>query len=152
MLLVSSAVLLVAGVNPSSTWTSFPLFQQGFILIYSLIVAALWHAPIYGWLLLVSGFVRRAAFLWAILPLFVISVFEKVTFDTFYFASMIWQRLSGFAAEAFAYNSHGKDTIYSLAQLTPGKYLAAPGLWIGLLFAAIFLAAAIHLRRYRGAL
>ncbi len=40
----------------------------------------------------------------------------------------------------------------SLTQLTPGKFLSSPGLWIGLLFAAAFLSAAIRLRRYRGPL
>ena len=37
----------------------------------------------------------------------------------------------------------------SLTQLTPGKFLSTPGLWIGLAVAAAFLAAAIRLRRYR---
>ena len=36
-----------------------------------------------------------------------------------------------------------------LAQITPGRFLSNPGLWIGLAFAAVFLAAAVRLRRYR---
>jgi len=36
--------------------------------------------------------------------------------------------------------------------LTPLTYLSTPGLWLGLIFAAVFLAAAIRLRRYRGPL
>jgi hypothetical protein len=36
-----------------------------------------------------------------------------------------------------------------LAQITPGKFLSSPGLWIGLVFAVVFLAAAVRLRRYR---
>jgi hypothetical protein len=61
-------------------------------------------------------------------------------------------RLFGFAAEAFAFNPIAHEqhnvAIESVAQLTPGRYLATPGLWIGLLFAAAFIAAAIRLRRY----
>jgi hypothetical protein len=34
-------------------------------------------------------------------------------------------------------------------QLTPGKFLSSPGLWIGLVFALALLAAAVRLRRYR---
>ena len=34
--------------------------------------------------------------------------------------------------------------------LTPGLFLTTPGLWFGLLFAAVFLLAAVRLRRYRG--
>jgi hypothetical protein len=37
-----------------------------------------------------------------------------------------------------------------LAQLTPGKFLMTPGLWIGLIVAAGFVIAAIRLRRYHG--
>jgi hypothetical protein len=37
-------------------------------------------------------------------------------------------------------------------QLTPFKYLSTPGLWIGLVLAAVFVAAAVRLRRYRGPL
>ena len=43
--------------------------QMSLMLLYHLVtVHVLWHAPIYGWLLLVSGWARRAAFLWAVLP------------------------------------------------------------------------------------
>ena len=45
--------------------------------LYGLIALALWHAPIYGWLLLVSGWARRATFPWAVLPLLAICVVEK---------------------------------------------------------------------------
>jgi ABC-2 type transport system permease protein len=58
--------------------------------------------------------------------------------------------LMGFAPEAFAFNPHGKESINSMTQLTPGNYLSTPGLWIGLVFTAAFIFAAIRLRRYRG--
>src|SRR5438067_1168463 len=66
MLLWSSVVLLTSGLA-GTTWTRFNLLEQSLILLYSLIALALWHAPIYGWLLLVSGWARRATFLWAVL-------------------------------------------------------------------------------------
>ena len=37
-----------------------PLFEMELVLLYSVIVIALWHAPLYMWLLLVSGWARRA--------------------------------------------------------------------------------------------
>src|SRR3982075_3108780 len=97
MLLRSSANLLVHGVSPATTWAHFPVFQNWLVLLYGLIALSLWHAPIYGWLLLVSGWVRRATFLWAILPLLAISIFEKITFGTSYFGSFVKDRLMGFA-------------------------------------------------------
>ncbi len=147
MLLISTVALLPSGLA-TTTWANFNLFRQSLILLYGLIAIALWHAPIYGWALLVSGWVRRATFLWAVLPLLAIGFFEKITFNTSYFASMLKDRLLGFAPEAFAFNAH---TIGSVA-LTPGKYLSSSGLWIGLIFAAAFVAGAIRLRRYRGPL
>jgi hypothetical protein len=47
---------------------------------------------------------------------------------------------------------HRSVAIDSLVQLTPGRYLSTPSLWLGLVFAVISIAAAIRLRRYRGPL
>jgi ABC-2 type transport system permease protein len=150
MLLMSSANLLTHGMSPATTWAHFPMIQNWIVMLYGLVAIALWHAPIYGWLLLVSGWARRATFLWAVLPFIVIEIFEKITFDTAYVASMLKHRLMGFAPHAFGFHGQGHPTIDSLSQLTPGTYLSSAGLWLGLLFAAAFIAAAVRLRRYRG--
>ena len=152
MLLITSANLLMHGMSPATTWAHFPVFQNWLVFLYGLIAIALWHAPIYGWLLLVSGWARRATFLWAVLPFIVIQIFEKITFNTSYIASILKHRLTGFAPHAFGFHDDGHPTIDSLSQLTPGTYLTSPGLWIGLLVAAAFFAAAVRLRRYRGPL
>jgi ABC-2 type transport system permease protein len=148
MLLISTVALLPSGLA-STTWTNFNLFRQSLVLLYGLVAIALWHAPIYGWALLVSGWVRRATFLWAVLPLLAIGFFEKITFNTSHFAAMLGNRLMGFAPEAFDFQPHHGVAIDSL---TPGRYLSTPDLWIGLAFAAAFIAAAVRLRRYRGPL
>ncbi|PYL45791.1 MAG: ABC transporter permease [Verrucomicrobia bacterium] len=88
MLLISSAVLMPSGLA-GTTWANFNLFRQSIVLLYGLIVIALWHAPIYGWAVLISGVARRATFLWAVLPPLAIGIFEKVTFNTSYFTSML---------------------------------------------------------------
>ena len=152
MLLETSVALMVHGVSPATTWAHVPVFQNWLVLLYGLVALALWHAPIYGWLLLVSGWARRATFLWAVLPLLAIGIFERITFGTSYFGAFVKHRLFGFAPDAFDFQGRGHPTISSLAQLTPGRYLSSPSLWIGLLFAAAFLAAAVRLRRYRGPL
>jgi ABC-2 type transport system permease protein len=148
MLLWTSVLLITHGMSPASTWTNVPFFRGCLILLYGLTAIALWHAPIYGWALLFSGWARRATFLWAAVPLLATGFFEKMTFGTSYFVSMLKDRLLGFAPEAFAFNAHSIDC----PQLTPVRYLGTPGLWIGLIFAAVFVFAAIRLRRYRGPL
>src|SRR5215471_1038833 len=153
MLLMSSAVLLATGAGVTTLWARLPLFQMQLVLLYGLIVLALWHAPIYAWLLLVSGWARRAAFLWAVLPLVAISVFEWIAFHTSYFGSLMHDRVGGFVAHAFALRQPGSGPLdphfIPLALIAPGKFLSTPGLWLGLAVAAIFLALAVRLRRYR---
>jgi len=152
MMLWTSALLITHGMSPSSTWTYVPLIQNAFVLLYGLAAIVLWHAPIYGWALLVSGWARRATFLWAVVPLLAISIFEKITFNTSHFGALVKDRVLGFAPEAFNFQARSGVAIDSLAQLTPGRYLSTPGLWLGLLFAAVCVAGAIRLRRYRGPL
>jgi ABC-2 type transport system permease protein len=150
MLLLSILVLLVSG-GVGTLWAHLPLFQMELVLLYALIVIALWHAPLYAWLLLVSAWARRATFLWAVLPLLAISVFEWTVFHTSHFANLLHNRLLGFAWDAFNFTTADGSPVdlhfIPLSLVTPGKFLSRPGLWIGLIFAAIFLAAAVRLRR-----
>ena len=148
-LLVSSIVLLIGGVSPATTFAHVPLFQLWIAMVYSWIAVVLWHAPIYSWLLLVSAAARRATFLWAVLPLVGLGVFERVAFGTTYVGDFVRYRLVGWFFHAFAIPA--KDSVVEpLAQLTPGRYLVTPGLWLGLIFAAACLMGAARLRRHRG--
>src|SRR5437588_6452997 len=53
MVLETGVVLIFHGMSPGTTWAHVPMFQNWLVLLYGLIAIALWHAPIYGWLLLV---------------------------------------------------------------------------------------------------
>jgi ABC-2 type transport system permease protein len=150
MLLFSSAALLGKGLSVGTLWTQAPLFPMSLMLLYHLVtVHVLWHAPFYGWFLLVSAWARRAAFLWAVLPIIAIGFAEKIAFNTSHFASFLLNRLSG-GAEAVTIA--GSMPIHPGIHLTLGRYLTTPGLWIGLAFTALCLAAAVQLRRQRGPL
>ncbi len=148
MLLLSSAVLLGSGLGVATLSGHVPLFQMWGMLLYHLVtVHALWYAPIYAWLLMVSAWARRAPFLWATLPLLAIAVVEKIAFNTSHFAAMLANRISGDAA---AVSMPGMLPMDPMTHLTPGHFLSSPGLWIGLIVAAVFLATAVRLRHYRG--
>jgi len=147
MLLLSSAVLLGNGLSADMLWTHVHLFPMSLMLLYHLItVHVLWHAPFYGWLFLISAWARRAAFLWAVLPIIAIAFVEKIAFNTSHFATFLGDRLGG-GAEAMTLP--GSMPIDPGVHITLGRYLGTPGLWIGLAFTAICLAAAVQLRRYR---
>jgi ABC-2 type transport system permease protein len=161
MLLVNSAGRLAIGLSPALLWSQLPLFQMEVVLLYGFATQALWYAPIFAWLLLVSAWARRTPFLWAVLPPLALSVVERIAFNTHYIAMLLAHRLFGGFGAAFvesAQNSaraHGMAKVgpnipmVGLSQLDPGKFLSSPGLWFGLIVAALLLAGAIWLRRYR---
>jgi ABC-2 type transport system permease protein len=149
MLLLSSVVLLATGGEVAALWAHLPILQMSLLTLYHLLTAhALWPAPVYCWLLLVSGWARRATFLWAALPIIAIGGLEKIAFNTTHFAALVGGRFIGNAAaitstpDVFPANP--------MTHITPIAFLSAPDLWIGLAVAAIFLAAAVRLRRYQG--
>jgi len=146
MLVVSTTVLVGSGINPVVLWSRLPFVQMPLALVYCLIAIALWHAPIYAWLLLVSGWAKRATFLWAIMPWLVLAAFERGAFGTSAVGKFLQSRLIGWFAQAVEPRTPGHSP---LASLTPGTFLSTPGLWIGLAFAALFLAAAVRMRRNR---
>jgi len=120
-------------------------------MLYGLIAIRALACTIYGWLLLVSGWARRATFLWAVLPLIVIQIFEKITFNTSYFGSLLKHRLMGFAPHAFGFHGEGHPTIDSLVQLTPEDTWQCRSLAWAISRGGIPVAA-VRLRRYRGPL
>jgi ABC-2 type transport system permease protein len=148
MWLVSSIVLAGNDSNVATLWTRVSLFQMSLGLLYHLVtVHIIWHAPIYSWMILVSSWARRAAFLWAVLPFVAICFVEKIVFNTSYFANMLIYRMAG-GSEALA--MPGRMPIGPETHFTPVHYLVSPGLWIGLALTAVLLWAAVQVRRRQG--
>ena len=148
MLVLSSAVIQRSGVTAGMLWSQLSLFHQWHILFVHLVTGhGLWYAPIYAYLLLISAWARRAPFLWATLPLIAVGGAEKIAFNTSYFAAVLGGRIMGGPSldGATAGTKMEAMTPFTFTQLVSG-----PGLWIGLLVAAAFLAGAIRLRRHRG--
>ncbi len=140
-------LVMTSGVLPTQ-WQELRLGQMTIVMAYGVAVHALWYAPIYAWLLLVSAWARRAALLWAVLPVFAVIIAENIALNTSWFASAMRYRLLGAMTEAFKRNALNTP-ITELSQLEPARFLANQNLWLGLAFAAAFIAAAIYLRRRR---
>ena len=148
MLLWHSVILLGSGLSVAPLWTHLSLPQTSLMLLYHLVtVHMLWYAPIYCWMLLVSAWARRAAFLWALLPVLAILAVEKITFNSMHFGNWLMYRLTG-SAEA-VHMASGGTPMDPFTHITLGRFLSTPGLWLGLIVAAAFLFAAARLRRYR---
>lgn len=149
LVLLSTPILLGNRVSPVRLWTEFRFFEGLVIMLYGLTVHALWFAPIHGWLMLISAWAKRAPLLWAVLPLLAVSAVERMVFSTSEFMRMLQYRVTGAMTEAFAFRGKSGGDIDRLWQLDPSRFLTRPGLWVGLAFAAVCLAAAVRLRRYR---
>jgi ABC-2 type transport system permease protein len=148
MLLLSSLVLLAKGLSVATLWTQLQLHQTLLMLLYHLVTAhMLWYAPFYAWLLLVSAWARRTPFLWAVLPPLAVGIFERVAFHTSHFADFLNYRIGGGSDDVSS--MMGSFPFHPGMHLSPGAFLVSPGLWIGLAFAAAFLAGAVRLRRNR---
>jgi ABC-2 type transport system permease protein len=148
MVLIGSAVRLVTGLNVAELWSdpvSFLHFSS-ILLYHILLVHGLWYLPIYGWLLLVSAWAPRAPLLWAVLPPFVIYGVEKLSFNTSHFLGLLQERFLGPSSHAAGATKNMPMT----DQLIPHHFFSEPGLWIGMAVGAVFIAAAVRLRRYRG--
>lgn len=148
MLLLSSAILAASGQSVSALWDVMSFPRMSAMLLYHLVtVHALWQAPFFGWLLLVSAWARRTPFLWAFLPPIAICYLEKIIFNTTHLLALVTDRIGG-GMEALV--ASGTFPMDPMTQLTPMQFLAAPGLWIGLAITAACLAGAARLRHYRG--
>jgi ABC-2 type transport system permease protein len=150
MLLLSSIVMPASGMSAATLWRELSIVHMWRLLLYHLLLAhALWPFPVYCWLLLVSGWARRATLLWAALPVVAIGGIEKLIFRTSYFAAMVGTRLIGGNAPIDVTPGSMFPT-GPMTHVTPGRFLSTPALWIGLAVAAVFLTAAVRLRRYQG--
>ena len=144
LLMVTNLVLLGKGFSLVPFWSELNFIPRVFVMFYGLTVHALWFAPIYGWLLLISAWARRAPLVFAVVPVLGLLAVEKMAFGSSLVLSLVKYRFGGAIKTAFDFRKGGE-----LSELTPLTFLTAPGLWFGLLFAAAFIAAAIKLRRNR---
>jgi len=149
MLLMSSAALLASGLSVTTLWSRLSILHTWLMLLFHFFgIHGLWQAPIYGWLLLISGWARRVPILWAALPPLAIGFAEKVAFNTTHFGALIGNRFTG-GSEGTAIMAQ-RRTMDTMNFHAPAHFFINPGLWIGLALTAAFLAAAVLLRRYRG--
>ena len=130
---------------------------------YLFVIQSLWYLPYYGWLLLVSAFANRALLLWASLPPLALIWLEHAGLGTNHVAELLGRRFVGFMEEGLdgqgvsEVTRHGDgDTNITIdasgdiwGALDPVGLIASPGLWGGIAVAALFVAGAIWLRRYR---
>jgi ABC-2 type transport system permease protein len=137
------------------SWDTVAWLKVQGLMLYGLLVSALWYAPMAAFLLLVSAWARRNVFLWASLPPVIAIVIERHAFGTRY-----TQRLLEYRSWSGLWNtllsqpiSPESGRVVSLADLFDNTSMSRAflniDLWLGLAVAAAFVFAAIRIRRYR---
>jgi ABC-2 type transport system permease protein len=154
ILLLSTLILAAAGVSAATPWTVGSVAGEGVVLLYSWITLTLWLSPIYGWLMLVSVWAKRGPFLWAVLPFLALCLLEQLAFHTTRLLHLLAVRITGSEEAAFVTRSPAEKAAgvlpaLGLDRIDAGKFLANPGLWLGLVVFAACLAACVWLRRRR---
>lgn len=152
LLALTSLIWLANGFDPRLMWAGIDLPFLWVVLGYGLTFMTLWHAPAVGWLLLVSAWARRVPFLWAIAPLAAIAIVEHLAFRGGSGLTPLKHRIVGGFQGPFSVGSRGEAPVTTLADLDPARLYGQPDVWLGLVVAALFLFAAIRLRRSRGAI
>ena len=149
MLVWSTIVLLLNGIDPGLLWSRLDLGTMWVMLPYGLLINAFWDLPFYGWLLLVSVWAKRMTFVWAFAPPLVLCAFEYMVFHSRHLLDLLGSRVFGGYALAYTVGGDGKTTISDLSQMDPLRILALPGLWGGIVVGVACLAACVWLRRRR---
>ena len=113
-----------------TTWANLSIVRLSVILFYGLITSALWAAPLYGWLLLVGAYARRATFfvgrptLGSRLPRS-----RKIVVAAGYIAQIVGQRVTGRWEEVFVVVQYPKGTHAPTRAARSGEISRAVG-WI----------------------
>jgi len=155
MLLLSSVILAGSGASLGIVWNVTPfLVDSGALFYHLLTIHGFWYAPLYAWLLLISAWAPRLPFLWAFLPPFVICGLERITLGTSYFLDLLKYRALGpdntMTPEHHQQVSAATIPQHTAATLIPHHFFSTPGLWAGLVVAAVLLFLTMRVRRYRG--
>jgi len=148
MLLLGTAAVAVSGHSVETYWAALPLPQIMAEALYGLVTLSFWYWPVYGWLLFISAWARRAPFLWAVLPPFGLGLIEALAFNTSHVFEILKSRLVGSFEAAFIYHEQAKAA-FPFPQMDPLGFVMSPGLWIGMVLGAGFFVAAVWMRRHR---
>jgi ABC-2 type transport system permease protein len=165
MAIIGSIMVLSVGENP---WTLFlsvvnPL-EAWFLLLLSYLASSIWFLPMYGWLLLVSAFAPRIPLLFAVLPPVVFAILQMwIEFlRTFTLNNNLFGVIGEWVADSPAILSVGvhdgrgmltlgvplnKDFDHAVTVINIFDRLFSLQMLAGLAVAAVFLAAALWLRR-----
>ncbi len=156
----ASAKLAAAGSAVGFLWSGSTLGAGVAATLLIGLAVAMWYAPLVGYLLLASAWAPKSPFLWAVLPPVALSILEKIVWGTGHVTAFISMRLLGpfkalarddSTAPAVIIDGDKVDLTIGAAAYAENiaRFFVSPGMLLGLVAAALLVAAAIWVRRYR---
>jgi ABC-2 type transport system permease protein len=123
--------------------------QAGFLALVPAVV--IWYLPLAGYLLLVSVWARKNAFLWALLPPVAILMVEGLLLHSGRFAEFLGDRFVGVFRLMDFDRAHDLATEEALSVFVGhvGRVFASYETWLGVLVAAAMFVAVVRIRRFR---
>ena len=151
LVLFAAAASLRLAQLPVSPWSARIWFDLQVIMLGFVPMIVLWYLPIAGYLLVVSVWARKNAFLWAVLPWAALLLIEGMITQTTNVARFLGDRFAGFA-RIIGDNPHididadnGIATVYGLMGRVYGDY----HIWVGAIAGLALIYAAVRIRRFR---
>ncbi|HZO22973.1 MAG TPA: hypothetical protein VFB37_10775 [Steroidobacteraceae bacterium] len=141
-----------------AVWDTMSWVKVEVAVLLTLVICILWYAPLCAYLLLVSAWARRSAFLWATLPPVLAVLLERVAFGTHYVLNLIGYRTAGIfhyvdmqkiVQATVLSGPHGKPFSLAAISLELSTAFGNIDLWLGVLVAVALTYAAARIRRYR---
>ena len=129
------------------TWLKL---QASFLLV--IVTATLWYLPLIAYLLVVSAWARRNAFLWAVLPPVAILTIELLILGSNRFGEYLAHRFIGvfvlLEKKIGSVHGSGMSSMRDVLEAVSAVF-TSPETWLGVLAAAAMIFGAIRIRRYR---
>jgi ABC-2 type transport system permease protein len=164
LLVLRNHDVVVDGQSVVALWSTLSWLRMQLIVLYGLIAAMLWNAPLAAYLMLASVWARRSPYAWALVPPVLLILMEHMTFGTNYIGRLLGGSFDQLLHLAYRLddphtlgvgnmNAPGGPDVqnlrFSLQLLSPLQLLGSARLWGGLVAAASMILLTIRLRRYR---
>jgi ABC-2 type transport system permease protein len=151
-----AARVALGNAPPVMSWDTLAWAKLEIAMLLGLVLAVLWYAPLAAYLLLVSAWARRNAFLWAALPPVLAPLLERLAFGTRFVGHLInyrfggiWHTLALGHERILTHDVRLHSLGALLGELNFRGAFTDIDLWLGLAVTAALVFAAARIRRYR---
>jgi ABC-2 type transport system permease protein len=156
MVLLCSGVLALRMINmPFNLWSFSAFLDVQVMVLGFMAMVLLWYLPLAGYLLVVSVWVRKNAFLWAVLPPVGLLIIEKIITHTNLVGDFLAERFAGYVFVMDAKDLRHFDDLKATEGMVSASYqligqvFADYRIWVGAVAGLALIYLAARIRRFR---